>query len=257
MRELTYHPLERLRVLRPVDRVPYVARLCTGLRVLDLGALDETVIGTSQHRSWQWLHAEIAGTAREVLGVDSSENVRSRGRIETPFGTVIVHGRVEDLDEIVDRFRPDLVVAGELIEHTPDTAGWLARLGAASPGIRLVATTPNATSILNLLLAFAGRENQHEDHLHTYSYKTLATLAKRVGLRDASLTPYYYHSAQFRSRVPAAAVPLVAAIDRLLLRPVQWMFPLTAFGFILEGNLGGQGDAAEAGAPFVSPPPSR
>ena len=238
MDALTYHPLEKLPVRRPVERVDYVARRCRGLRVLDLGAWDETVIGRPQHESWKWLHAEIAGTAREVLGVDAGDEVRAKGSIETSFGTRIVHGRVEDLDDIVRDFRPELVVAGELIEHTPDTAGWLTRLGQLSPGVDVLLTTPNATSILNILLAFASRENQHEDHLQTYSYKTLSTLARRIGLEDAKLTPYYYHSEQFRGRVPSAAVPLVVAVDYLLLMPLQWLFPLTAFGFILEGRLG-------------------
>lgn len=236
MKALAYHPLEKLPVRRPVERIAHVASRCRGLRVLDLGAFDETVVGTPQHSSWKWLHAEIAGTAREVLGVDAGDEVRARGVIETPFGTRIVHGRVEDLDDIVREFRPEIVVAGELIEHTPDTAGWLTRLGRLCPGVPVLLTTPNATSILNILLAFASRENQHEDHLHTYSYKTLATLAWRVGLEDAELTPYYYHSEQFRGRVPAAVVPLVVAVDYLLLMPVQWLFPLTAFGLILEGR---------------------
>jgi nucleotide-binding universal stress UspA family protein len=238
VKDLAYHPLEKLPVRRPVERIDYVAARCRGLRVLDLGALDETVLGKPQHASWKWLHAEIAGTAREVLGVDAGEELRAKGAIETPFGTRIVHGRVEELDDLVRDFRPDLVVAGELIEHTPDTVGWLTRLGELSPGVRVLLTTPNATSILNILLAFASRENQHEDHLHTYSYKTLSTLARRIGLEDAQLTPYYYHSEQFRGRVPAAVVPLVVAVDYLLLMPLQWLFPLTAFGFILEGRLG-------------------
>jgi hypothetical protein len=180
--------------------------------------------------------------------VDAGEELRSKGTIETSFGTRIVYGRVEELDDIVRDFRPDLVVAGELIEHTPDTVGWLSRLGDLSPGIRVLLTTPNATSILNILLAFASRENQHEDHLHTYSYKTLATLARRIGLEDAQLTPYYYHSEQFRGRVPSSVVPLVVAVDYLLLMPLQWLFPLTAFGLILEGRLGGNLPAQSGGA---------
>ena len=149
----------------------------------------------------------------------------------------IVYGRAEALDAIVTGFQPELVLAGELIEHTPDTLGWLTRLGQLAPGVRIVLTTPNATSILNILLSFASRENQHEDHLHTYSYKTLATLARRLRLADAKLTPYYYHSEQFRGRVPKAVAPLVTAIDYAVLMPIQYLFPLTAFGLILEGRL--------------------
>jgi len=238
MQDLVYHPLEKLPVRRPVERIRHLAGRCAGLRVLDLGALDETVIGKAQHSSWKWLHREVAATAKEVLGVDASEELRAKGEIRTDFGTRIIHGRVEELDAIVAEFRPDIVLAGELIEHTPDTLGWLTRLGQVAPGTRILVSTPNATAILNILLSFVGRENQHEDHLHVYSYKTLSTLARRLNLADATLTPYYYHSEQFRGRVPAAVVPLIVAIDYLLLMPIQYLFPLTAFGFILEGRLG-------------------
>lgn len=239
MQPLTYHPLEKLTVSRPVQRLAYVAKRCAGLRVLDLGALDETVLGQAQHASWKWLHEEVAAQASEILGVDCSEDLREKGELRTKCGTKIVYGRVENLDEIAREFRPDLVLAGELIEHTPDTLGWIKRLGQIAPGVRILLTTPNATSILNILLAFARRENQHEDHLHTYSYKTLSTLAQRLELSDAALTPYYYHSEQFRGRVGPALLPLVYVVDYGVLMPLQYLFPLTAFGFILEGRLPG------------------
>jgi hypothetical protein len=35
-------------------------------------------------------------------------------------------------------------------------------------------------------------------------------------------------------------VPVIVAIDYLLLMPLQYLFPLTAFGFILEGRLDGR-----------------
>ena len=44
MQALTYHPLERLRVARPVERIDYIVAKCAGLRVLDLGALDGAVL---------------------------------------------------------------------------------------------------------------------------------------------------------------------------------------------------------------------
>lgn len=236
MQTLSYHPLEKLSVRKPVERLAHVAKRCAGLRVLDLGALDETLVGKTQHESWKWLHGEVAATAKEVLGVDASEELRVSGEMRTAFGTRIVHGTVENLNDLVREFQPDLVLAGELIEHTPDTLGWLTRLGQIAPGTQLVLTTPNATSILNLLLALVKRENQHEDHLHTYSFKTLSTLAGRLNLQDATLTPYYYHSEQFRGRVPKGVVPAVYAVDYLFLMPLQYLFPLTAFGFVLEGR---------------------
>ena len=234
---MTYHPLEKLRVPRPVDRIPYIARRCQGLRVLDLGAYDETEVDKPLHHSWTWLHAEIAKSAREVLGVDASPALQAAGSLTTRAGTRIVYGQVESLDGLVREFKPDLIVAGELIEHTPDTLGWLSALARTTPGIPLLATTPNTTSIINIGLAFLRRENCHPDHLQVYSFKTLSTLAARVPLREVSIVPYFYTSHLFQGRVPAALAPAIGAIDTLVLKPTQFLFPLTAFGLILEGRL--------------------
>lgn len=234
---LTYHPLERLPVCRPVDRYRYVTERCRGRRVLDLGAYDETEIRKRQHGSWKWLHAQIARVADTVLGVDASADLPPAG-IQTPVGTRIVPGHVEDLSQLVREFQPDIIVAGELIEHTPDTLGWLSRLAAQAPGVPFLATTPNTTSILNVLLAMIGRENNHQDHLQVYSYKTLATLAARIPLRNGSLTPYYYDPHIFCGRVPKLMAPGVNLINWGFLKPMQYLFPLTAFGWILEGTLG-------------------
>lgn len=234
---LRYEPFERLRVPRPVDRYAYVRERCRGRRVLDLGAYDETEVVRAQHESWRWLHAEIAEVASAVLGVDSSPALPPEG-ITTRLGTTIVRGEVDDLDAVVAAFAPDLVVAGELIEHTEDSLGWLSRLATSASGAGFLATTPNATSILNLALAFLGRENNHPDHLHVYSYKTLATLAARVPLSGAALTPYYYDPHLLRGRLPRAAAVAADAVNALVLRPAQFLFPLTSFGWILEGRFG-------------------
>src|SRR4029079_6941349 len=111
-----------------------------------------------------------------VLGVDASQKLRDTGGVRTQFGSRIVYGTVEDLGKIASDFRPDIVVAGEIIEHTQDTLGWISRLAVALPGTTFVATTPNTTWFLNVLLAMAGRESAHPDHIHVYSYRTLLTL---------------------------------------------------------------------------------
>jgi hypothetical protein len=235
---LTYDPLEKLPVPRPVDRIAYVKQRCRGMRVLDLGAYDETEVTRPQHRSWTWLHAEIAESAREVLGVDASPALQAAGGLDTRVGTRIVYGQVEQLDDLVRGFKPDLIVAGELIEHTHDTLGWLRKLARVAPGVPFVATTPNATSILNIGLAFLRRENCHPDHLQVYSFKTLATLSARVPMGEVSIVPYFYTPHLFQGRVPKVLAPAIGAIDVLALRPIQFLFPLTSFGLILEGTLG-------------------
>ncbi len=229
---LRYLPLERLEIPRPVDRFGYLVDACRDRRVLDLGALDETEVEKAQHSSWRWLHAELAGVATEILGVDASPWLAKSGPMTTACGTRIVYGRVEDLGSIITEFQPEVLVAGELIEHTPDTLGWLSTLPRQAPGVRFLATTPNATSIINLALAFLGRENTHQDHLQVYSCKTLVTLAQRSGFQHGRVVPYYYHSQLFRARVPSALLSLVYGLDYGLLMPLQWLFPKLAGGWI-------------------------
>lgn len=236
---LVYRPFEPLSVPRPVDRITYLKNQCRGLRVLDVGAFDETEVTKRQHSSWRWLHAELAGVSKELLGVDSSPHLRSQGRITTSCGTTIVYGSVENMDDIVRSFRPDIVIAGELIEHTPNTLDWISRLSRIAVGARFVATTPNATSVLNLALSFMRRENCHEDHLQIYSFKTLTTLSRRLGMQKVRIVPYYYDPHLILGRTPTPLLPLVSLVNAVFLIPVQFLFPLTAFGLILDGVLGG------------------
>lgn len=235
---LEFHPLERLLIPRPVDRIEYIAERARGLRVLDLGAHDETEISKSQDKSWRWLHAEIAKTAKEVLGVDNSSAVKQSGQIETPFGSKIVWGDVHTLDDIINDFAPELIVAGELIEHTEDTLCWLSALAKSASGASIIITTPNATSILNIFLSLINRENCHPDHLQVYSFKTLAVMARRIPIFQASILPYYYDPHMFRGRFSSSHGLWISLVDRVVLRPLQYLFPLTSFGLILEGKLG-------------------
>lgn len=231
-------PFAKLVVAKPVDRYDYVVDACRGERVLDLGAYDETEVHRQGSGSYRWLHADLAVVADEVLGVDAAEVLLSSGQIETTQGTKILYGLVEDLDDIIASFRPTVIVAGELIEHTQDTLGWLSKVAVVSPGVRLLATTPNATGIINLVLAFLRRELAHPDHTQVYSYRTLWTLAGRVPMSEYRIVPYYYNRHLFYERVPKWCAPIVTLLDRVLLRPVQRLFPLTSTGLILDGTMG-------------------
>lgn len=231
-------PLTRLPVPRPVDRFRYVRERCQGKRVLDLGAYDETVIGRPQHRSWRWLHAEIADVAKETLGVDASAALKAQGGVDTECGTRIVYGDVNQLEAIIEDFGPDLVVAGELIEHTPNTRDWLAKLATTAPGTRILMTTPNTTYNVNLILALLNREGCHPDHMQIYSFRTLVNMVREVPMHGVTIHPYYSVPYMFTDKLPRWASSLVTAVNTLFLKPTQFLFPMMACGWIVEGVLG-------------------
>jgi hypothetical protein len=235
---LDHSPFAKLVVAQPVDRYDYVVEACRGERVLDLGAYDETEVHRHGASVYRWLHADIAAVADQVLGVDAAEALRSVGSIETTIGTKIVYGEVENMADIIASFRPTVIVAGELIEHTQDTLGWLSRVADLCPGVRFLATTPNTTGIINVFLALFRRELAHPDHTQVYSYRTLWTLAGRVPMTRYRIVPYFYNRHLFYERVPRWCRPVVTLLDRAVLQPLQRLFPLTSTGLILDGTMG-------------------
>jgi hypothetical protein len=52
---LSYTPLEYIKIGQPVDRISYISRACMNKVVLDLGALDETAFAEKRGRG-SWLH---------------------------------------------------------------------------------------------------------------------------------------------------------------------------------------------------------
>lgn len=192
LQALEYTALERVRVPRPVDRLDFIQAHAAGRRVLDLGALDETAFDAKQDNA-QWLHGRLCASAASVLGVDNSARIPPGG-LDTIGGGRIIQADIFDLAPVVAGFgKPDLVVAGELIEHLPDTLGFLRSLkaNASLRGAELLVSTPNACAWHNLVVGLVGRESMHRDHLQIYSYKTLRTLFERAGIELVALQPYH------------------------------------------------------------------
>ena len=97
---------------------------------------------------------------------------------------------------------PDIVVAGELIEHLENPLAFLRsfRCIPRLKGKSLVLSTPNATAIHNCLIAFANRESTHPDHLSIFSFKTISTLFSRAGYESWHITPYHAEFAEMKER---------------------------------------------------------
>lgn len=191
MRPLRYTALEGVKVARPGDRLDQIVSRVRGRAVFDLGALDETAYMSKQGND-RWLHARLCAAAREVIGIDNSPLVPVEG-LETASNGSIINADIFALSGVAARYgKPDVIVAGELIEHLPDTLAFLRSLKACQElrGAEFVFSTPNACSWHNILIGLAGRESTHPDHLQIYSYKTLRTLFNRAGIELQDLAPY-------------------------------------------------------------------
>lgn len=230
--QLAYTPLERLTVRKPVDRITYLRDACKNKTVLDLGALDETAFAAKRGNG-TWVHEEIARVASRVIGVDSSENVPPEG-LRTGPRSLIVKGTVEQLDQLLrdQGCTPDVVVAGELIEHLQNPLEFLRSLRQEKLiGKDLLITTPNATALHNVLVGMASRESTHPDHVCILSFKTLNTLFLRAGFDDWNIIPYYARFTEMRERSHGLTRGFVDVSEKMV-NGGEWLFPLLSFGWV-------------------------
>ena len=233
-RDLRYTPLERLSVVRPVDRIRFIAHACSALQVLDLGAMDETAFEAKRGKG-TWLHEEIAKHALHVDGIDSSDFVPVGG-LKTGPRSMVYRGDVTDPDRFLAMVNvPDVIVAGELIEHLENPLLFLRRLRSNPQltGKTLLLSTPNATALHNCLIGLGARESTHHDHLCIFSYKTLSTLCKRAGFEEWVIIPYYSRFTEMKERNTGARRFLVQTGERVT-NALEWIFPLMSFGYIVQ-----------------------
>jgi hypothetical protein len=214
-----------------------IERLVDGKVVFDLGALDETAIDAKQD-SGDWLHARLCGRAASVVGIDNSPRVPPEGLVTQANGRII-NADIFDLSPIIRQHgKPDVIVAGELIEHLPNTLELLRSMkeNALLRDVVLVFSTPNACSWHNFLIGLAGRESTHQDHLQIYSYKTLRTLFARAGINLVSLAPYHASFQEMISGQRGAAKATVLGFQKVV-NALEWLTPVLGAGWIGTARL--------------------
>jgi Methyltransferase domain len=230
MQELQYSPMELLAISRPVQRRGYILKHCRDRDVLDLGCYDETAltkVGTDH-----WLHGALCREARSVLGIDLSDRIPTDG-LKTGPTSRIIRGDVSRLDASLANNGIDVVVAGELIEHLPNALGFLCQLKQLFSGKEFIASTPNATSLYNTLLATTRRESSHHDHLQIYSYKTLSTLCRNAGFEEWAIVPYHAYFTEMELRTRGMGRWLIRGTERAI-NLAETIFPLLSGGLLLH-----------------------
>jgi hypothetical protein len=168
-----------------------------------------------------------------VIGVDNSAGIPADGVVTGPTSRII-RGDVTALEDVLQAdAQPEVIVAGELIEHLADPSAFLNQIKLLFEGRRFIASTPNATQLSNVILGLASRESNHQDHVSVFSFKTLSTLCLRAGFTEWRLIPYHvqYTEMALRSKGPRRAMVQSAA---MLVGGAEVAFPLLSAGFIID-----------------------
>lgn len=234
MDTLRYTPLEKLKIGKPVKRLAFMSDLCTDKRVLDIGCYDETAV-ESKRGTGYWLHSLIAGKAKQVIGIDSSDAIR--GEIVTGKNSKIIKKDLYSINEsFMKKYPVEIIVAGEVIEHIDDVMKFLLLVKEIYKGKTLILSTPNATGLSNVLLALFGRESNHEDHVHIFSYKTLNTICIRAGFKKYRIIPYHVQYPEMYNASRGLKKVFVKIAEKVV-NIFEWLFPLFSGGYILEIKL--------------------
>lgn len=232
--KLKYTPLEKIKVDRPVNRLKYVSNLCTNKRVLDIGCYDETAVDTKKETNY-WLHGSISQKAESVIGIDSSELIE--GEIKTGSNSTIIRLDLNEIDNnFVKKYPIDIIIAGELIEHIENVQSFIKNLKLLYPRSKLVLTTPNSTSLTNILLALVNRESNHRDHLHIFSYKTLNTICLKAGIQEFTIKPYKVSYGEMFLRSNKLMKIIVKTVEKLI-NIMEFLFPMISGGYVVEITL--------------------
>lgn len=227
---LQYSHFERLPVSHPVDRVEFIVGKCRDRKVLDLGCLDETAL--VKQDTEHWLHNRICEVAEEVVGIDSSQLVPTGGLTTARNGRILRSDATDPDPRLLNGFSPDIIVAGEFIEHIPSPLQFLTNIKRHYPGQLLVMSTPNGCNVSNGLLGLLKREVQHPDHLHNFTFKTLNTICSRANFEHWEIIPYRFFATEM-ILTNKGLLRTAAIIAEKLIRLLERVFPALSFGYVI------------------------
>lgn len=165
----------------PTDRSSFIADVCNGRRVLDLGCAGQA----TKIDDPRWLHRRILEVAESCVGADYERDEVDRLR---SAGFDVVFADVSaGPGELAERAPFDVVVAGELIEHLPSPQSLLDFAAQVlRPGGQLVVTTPNPFALLRVASARTLRNFDNVDHVVLVAPTGIVEMANRAGFRVRS-----------------------------------------------------------------------
>ncbi len=183
---VTTHRLPRVRV---VDRDEFLLGAAAGRAVTHVGFADATMRDVAR-RDGRWLHARLAGVARDLVGVDIDVEGVAEARAAGYEAHAIDCGDPADVARAA--IRPsELVVVSEVIEYVDSVGAFLDGLRAlTTPDGTMVVTTSNAFRLMNLAATLTGRELAHPGHVSRYSWYTLVSVLERHSWQVVAFHPY-------------------------------------------------------------------
>jgi 2-polyprenyl-3-methyl-5-hydroxy-6-metoxy-1,4-benzoquinol methylase len=199
---------------------------CIKKNVLHIGCADAPFT-RSRFLNHTLLHSQIGRVARKLAGVDvdreAIEWLASQG-VQDLF-----QGDAANIEDILPKvgFVPDIVVAGEVLEHLLQPADFLRSIKRSmNQHTELIISVPNAFSLFDILNMLLGSEKIHPEHIAYYSYHTIVELLRRAGLQTVTIFPYRRKSSTWRDR-----------LFRLLFGIFLWMRPHFSSGYVVTACL--------------------
>jgi len=176
------------------DRNELLLSLCEGRRVLHIGCADSPFT-IDMLNAGSLLHEKLLKRASDVLGVDIDHYATEllRGKVGGQY-LVLDVADAKDRSEAA-KFKPDVVLASDVIEHVRDSASFLRGIAAlmreAGNGAELILSTPNGLALKTMFNTMAGRESIHPDHVYVFTPASLARLVSDCGLSPSRW--FFYH----------------------------------------------------------------
>jgi 2-polyprenyl-3-methyl-5-hydroxy-6-metoxy-1,4-benzoquinol methylase len=183
-----------------VDRDRFFLKRCQGKRVLHVGCSDAPFT-KEKYFAGDLLHSTLQRVTSELAGLDYDEEsvswLRQQGMANLHVGDAT---QVESLIKHL-RFDPQVIVAGEVLEHLGEPLAFLRslRLGTDRRAVVLL-SVPNAFHFQLAVRVATGREKVHPEHVAYYSFWTIRQLMERAGFVVRTIHPCTYRPRDRRGR---------------------------------------------------------
>jgi 2-polyprenyl-3-methyl-5-hydroxy-6-metoxy-1,4-benzoquinol methylase len=171
-----------------------ILAIVEGRRVIHVGCTDAPFTA-EKIKSSKLLHPQLARHASEVMGVDIDESGIHMLSQHHPgaYQVLDLTGGCADISALVT-FQPDVLLAGDVIEHLADPGSLLRGLARVARAVgdttEIVISTPNALAPRHAIYGMFGREVVHPDHLVTFTPQTMQRLCESSGL---SVSRFYFY----------------------------------------------------------------